>query len=585
MEESYTSESAKASGAQMSVEDIGKLNRKHKRQPEQFAQEIMAHIQTKGTFPPFPEVAKTHEIKPCDFSRFPGQTWGEPDLGLLGCSEITPEFMPEWFAKYARAIADNTQTPVTMATLLGLSALATVLQGKALVQGLSKSHKEELVIWTVTVLPPGNQKSPVFKAMTEPLRDWQVEEGKRGEQEREARNEQIDIAKRRIERLKKEAAETGDAEQALSEIAKLKEVLKTAIPKPLLYVSKGTMEGIRDILKQNGEKIGILSAEGGLFDLVCGLYNAGEADIDLLLHAFFGEYFNDNRAGGVMYELLRPLITLGLAVQPVILSSLASGGSGSKGKFRARGGAGRFIYGVPTSLVGQRSVEKEPTEVPPEVEHDYKDRMMRLLRLLPEHANTVEGTVYTPVLVLDPQARALYKRWWSSLERRHGTDSSGKSDDRDLAAIQDWTTKSQGTILRIAGLIHFAKHVENATKVEIDGDTMSAAIRFYDQAVPHAQAAYFLMGDSKAPTNKRAHELYEWLVSERREYFLESLVREPEKGTTKAPSVFASKNMPAEQWHQILKVLERANVVSGPIRIETGGRPALARRINPAIYA
>jgi replicative DNA helicase len=544
---------------------------------------ILAHIQD-GAFPPFPGEPIIAEIKPCDFSRFSRHDWGGLDLSQIGVGEITPDFLPEWLSEFCKAVAANTQTPVTMATLLVLSTLATVLHGKARVRGRTKKHEEELMIWTVTALPPGNLKSPVFKAVTQPLIDFQIEEGRKTEPEREARNEQIDIAKKRIEKLRKEASEVDDPEFCLQEIAKLKEVLKTAIPKPQLFISKGTMEAIRDMLKHHDEKIGVLSAEGGLFDLICGLYNNGHSDIDLLLNGYFAEYYNDNRAGSIQYELEHPRISIGLTVQPVTLQSLAKGGSGVKGQVRDRGLLGRFIFGVPLSLVGQRNDENDPPEILPQIEAAYKNGLMRLLKLLPTHEDTPQGDIITPVLVLDTDAKQLFKSFWLSIEKRHGTDANGRTDDRDLAAIQDWTTKTQGSVLRVAGLIHFAKYFEEATKREIEASTMRSAINFYNQAIPHAQAAYAMMGDTEAPTNKYAKALYEWLKGEKREFLLESDLREPNSEVAKTMSKFASKSMTAATWRQTLSVLERAGVISGEVKVDTKGRPALARLINPSVY-
>lgn len=560
----------------MSTAEIGAINKKHRRTKEAVAEEILKHIQD-GAFPPFPETPKSSIIKACDFSRFPRNNGGV-NLSFLGREEIQPDFLPSWISDYCNAVSKNTVTPATMSTLLSLSVISTVLAGKAVVQGWTRSHKEELMLWTVTVLESGNLKSPVFKAMTSPILQWQEQQKKAYEQNKVRERAKADIAAKKINKLKEEAAQAEDPEPLLREIEEQQEIIDAVKPDPKLFVDKGTIEAIRNELQKYDGRMAILSAEGGIFDLICGLYNNGQADIDLFLKGFSGEYFNESRTGSQFS--FHPRISIGLTVQPITLKNLASGNKGTRGQLRDRGGLGRFIFGMPRSLVGQRA-DIEPEEISEEIEQAYFNGIQRLLNLLPSHENTTEGKVYTPALKLSSDAMTLYKTFWREIELRHGSSETGSTDDRDLQPMQDWTAKTQGSVLRVAGNIHYCKHFEQAESKEIDAETMQAAISFYRSAIPHAQAAYALTGDSGVLVDSNACDIYLYLKDNQINSFKEADIREE---GVKGLERFKSKNMSASSFSQALTVLERAGVISKSESSPTAGRPAKVRYVNPKVF-
>ena len=59
-----------------------------------------------------------------------------------------------------------------------------------------------------------------------------------------------------------------------------------------LNVTDTTPEALAAELVKNGEKIGILNDEGGIFDILSGLYSSGTANIDLFLKAYDGSPYN-----------------------------------------------------------------------------------------------------------------------------------------------------------------------------------------------------------------------------------------------------------------------------------------------------
>jgi len=117
--------------------------------------------------------------------------------------------------------------------------------------------------------------------------------------------------------------------------------------------------------------IAVLSPEGGVFDVMGGRYS-GEPNIDVYLKAHTGESLRVDRMNRPSEYVARPILTLCLTVQPVVLKRLAE-----KRDFRGRGLVARFLYSIPSSLLGRRAIN--PPLVPPDLSHRYEQLLRTLL--------------------------------------------------------------------------------------------------------------------------------------------------------------------------------------------------------------
>jgi len=88
------------------------------------------------------------------------------------------------------------------------------------------------------------------------------------------------------------------------------------------------------LASKNGERLAILSDEGGFFDILAG------APVRV-----------DRKSGEPIF-LTNPLLTIGLSPQPAVLSGLAE-----IPVFRGRGLLARFLFGLPPSNLGYRHHE------------------------------------------------------------------------------------------------------------------------------------------------------------------------------------------------------------------------------------
>jgi replicative DNA helicase len=92
--------------------------------------------------------------------------WPEP-TPLTSTPTGLPSFplwtLPDWIGEYAASLAEVTQTPADLAGCLALAVLAVAAGGKVWVQ--APAWREPANLFTVVVLPPGNRKSEVYRAM------------------------------------------------------------------------------------------------------------------------------------------------------------------------------------------------------------------------------------------------------------------------------------------------------------------------------------------------------------------------------------------------------------------------------------
>jgi hypothetical protein len=241
----------------------------------------------------------------------------------------------------------------------------------------------------------------------------------------------------------------------------------------------------------------VLTDEGGVFDLMAGLYNKGQANLDLYLKAWSGTPHRVDRKGRPAEFIARPALTMGLAVQPDVLRAIAT-----RPGFRGRGLLARFLYSLPVSPLGRRAID--PPAVPDNVGDLYRVNLSALVRSLAEWTDQA-------VLTLSNGARAVLYDYQLELEPRLGPYG-------DLAHIADWASKLAGQLVRIAGLIHLATHLADGYRKNIDGSTMAAAIEIGHYLTPYALAVFDLMNDD--PLTEHAAYVLDWLAAHDRDRFI-----------------------------------------------------------------
>ena len=383
------------------------------------------------------------------------------------------EALPKVVRDYVTAVAESTQTPVDMSASAALAILALCEQGKFRIRGKA-DWTEPLNLFVVVVAEPSERKSAVISLMTRPVNAFEADYNRQNAAELETSKMNKRILERRQRALEDKAAkgkvEDGELEQLAQQLATYKE--RTPLR---LYVDDVTTEKLTAVLADGGGKAAIVSAEGGIFDMLSGIYSKN-VNIDVMLKGHSGDSIRVDRIGRNSESIMNPALTVLLTVQPNVLSGMMQNGT-----FRGRGLTARFLYCMPKSIVGNRRYRTEP--IPADMARQY-DLLIRNL-LEEEQGETPEE------ITLTSEADEMLEAFSCEVE------SKLKTEYADMA---DWAGKLVGAVLRIAGVLCRASvyrnngFLESAEPLVVDETTMANAIKIGRYYTEHSAAAFSLMG-------------------------------------------------------------------------------------------
>lgn len=210
--------------------------------------------------------------------------------------------LPEWLGKYAACLAEVTQTPPDLAGCLALAVLAVAASGKVWVQ--APAWSEPTCLYIVVVLPPGNRKSEVFRAMTGPLRTAEktlIEAARPAIAEAVIRRKIAEAAADKTARDAESAAAALDLDKratAFIDAAEARiELDNAAVPaEPRLFADDTTIEKLGSRLAEQSGRFAVLSPEGEIFSIAAGRYS-GAPNLGILKLAHAGEPARTERMG------------------------------------------------------------------------------------------------------------------------------------------------------------------------------------------------------------------------------------------------------------------------------------------------
>ena len=381
--------------------------------------------------------------------------------------------LPPAVQDYVLAVAESTQTPVDMNASAALAILALCEQGKFCIRGKA-DWTEPLNLFVVIVAEPSERKSAVISFMTKPVNAFEGEYNRQNAAALESSKMNKRILERRQRALEDKAAkgnvEDGELEQLAQQIASYKE--KTPLR---LYVDDVTTEKLTSVLADGGGKAAIVSSEGGIFDMLSGIYSKN-VNIDVMLKGHSGDCIRVDRIGRNSESIMNPALTMLLTVQPNVLSGMMQNGT-----FRGRGLTARFLYCMPTSIIGQRKYRTEP--IPAEVSRKYDVLIHNLL----EEEQQAEPKEIT----LSSEADMLLESFSAEVESRL---------KHEYVDIADWAGKLVGAVLRIAGVLCRASVIRSDVFLDepeplvVDELIMQNSISTGRYFTEHSKAAFSLMG-------------------------------------------------------------------------------------------
>lgn len=424
-------------------------------------------------------------IPPDTYNGLGPVVWDTPiPFDEYGLPTFPVDALPEVIRRYVLAVAESTQTPVDMAAVEALGIVSLCCQGKYFIRG-NADWTEPLNTYMVVIMEPAERKSSVLSMMIRPVEEYEKEENSR----RNAEIVEGRMIQDKLEKEKRSLVERASKGKATEEEvrAKAAELAKFEPAKPLrLFVDDVTSEKLTSVLAENKGRAAVVSAEGGIFSIMSGLYNRN-VNIDVFLKGHSGDTIRVDRVGRASESIIHPALTIVLAVQPEVLNGLMSNNT-----FRGRGLTARFLYSMPKSTVGRRSFSAEP--IPEGVKARYRDLIETIL----------SGNNEQEPISLDDGAAEVLEGLFNEVEGRL---------KGDLAEIPDWAGKFVGSVLRISGILHVMKYPKDSMFDSVDKATMENAVTIGRYFLEHAKAAYSLMGADAV--NKNAQYLLSAIKRER----------------------------------------------------------------------
>ncbi len=477
----------------------------------------------------------------------------------LEASRLPPwpdDVFPDDVQDFVTALSVSTETPPELAALMVLSAISAAAQGKFRVR-VQQDYFEPVNIWTLCALPPGSRKTAVQNAATAPLSVWE-------RQQREIIEPEIKKAKadhatmtEQITQLRKRAGQAKDADfdELKNEIAHREAELPEIPRVPQVWAQDVTPENLGTIMGENNERMAILSDEAGIFEILGGRYSGGIPNIDLFLQGHAGSHVRVNRGSRSPIIMQHPSLTLGLSPQPDVLRGLTANPI-----FRGRGLLGRFLYALPPSNLGYRTLDAKP------MLDEVKSRYERILTsiLNDDGSRDADGNPCPHILKISQDAA----RAWQEFAHRA---EAGMREGGTFEHITDWAGKLPGAVARIAALLHIARHVNDAAQVEISTEDMSAALRMADALSAHALAVFDLMGAD--PALDAARVILRWIMREGKVEFSFRDCHYAHKTRYKR----------AAEIRPAIEVLTERNIIREKQAERVAHRPSQIFVVNPAV--
>jgi len=440
--------------------------------------------------------------------------------------------------------------------MMGIAVVAACIQKRFKV-ARTPEHIELLSIWTVTALPPANRKTAVVIAFCAAILAWEKDQYESGKGERARVAVARSVMEDRIKALQARAVKADNASDRnalIEEACMLREEMPEPLFAPRIFTGDVTPERLQGLMMEQGERMALLSDEGGIFPVMAGLYSGGKANIDIFLKGHAGSAVRVDRQDRTAY-LDEPALSFGLCIQPDIIRRL------SDTSFRGNGCLARFLFCLPVSNIGTRTAQTTP--MPEAVKLAYQTAILALLNippLLDEH-----GKEQARIITLDYGATHAWEAFFNFMESNMG-------EGKELEPIQDWAGKLAGAALRIAGIMAVVEQGE-AARV-ITESTMTRALDLCELLIVHARAAFDLIDDDDSQND--AKHVFKWILEKGALTFKR---RDAQQELTRFREI--------ERLEKALTVLAKRYIVSGSekVKSESGrGMPSIIHHVNPAIF-
>jgi hypothetical protein len=389
--------------------------------------------------------------------------WEKPiPLGEEAPEEIDPQWFPPVIRNFAESIKDSLQISPDMVYMAMLGCLALCNAKKYEVE-CRKDWAEPLNLFIVLVNDPGTRKSALLKIVTGPIIDHEQLINDAEKRIIAQNRSEKRILEQQIESLEK-AAKGGNTDRDLlnakiQERSDFKEIRETQ------YIAdNATVESITSLLCEQNGRLGVFSAEGGLFDIMAGQYGKMES-FDTILQAHTGEDIRVSRKGRPSEHIKHPALTILLGIQPSVLEDALS-----RKKFNGKGLIARFLF-----IMCKRDINDYDFYTPA-ISSEARWEYIKLITTLLDNPLAEEPTT----IYFSKEAEVEFAEFYKEIKTRKKTD---------LERILFFSEKLNGATARIAANLHIAEHPENPQDHKISGETMRNAIAIARYLISHCKNA------------------------------------------------------------------------------------------------
>jgi len=388
-----------------------------------------------------------------------------PDLSIH-------DFLPEWLGDYAEAVAIELQVPADAVSTLALGAISAAINGSAQSE-VVEGWIEPVNMYTMALLASGEGKSPAFARLLDPVTKAAEEVHgviKSDVRQQQARNRMHKKYLRSTETSLMKQVKDGDItlDDAIIRLAYEEQQLKTSARSTtgptLRILTDVTPAAVIDALEANDGRIIVASPEAE------ALLNFRGGSKEAVLKGYDGERLTQARRTTGEITIERPIVTMMLAMQPTVLTSLGS-------DMVNRGLMPRFMIAYPDTMVGHRAAR--PRLVPAGIIKAYTENIASIVEMFA--SNDIKTITWSPA------ARRRIGQWRDEIEPQMATDGL-------LAPISAWASKVRGGhFIRMASILTIA---DGRTEVTVqDADDAANILRLYTL---HALRAFGEMGASSA---------------------------------------------------------------------------------------
>lgn len=389
--------------------------------------------------------------------------WEKPiPLGQGSPEEIDPQWFPYVIVNFAESIKESLQISPDM-PYMAMMACLSLSNSKKYVVECRKDWKEPTNLFIGLVNNPGTRKSALLKVVTEPILEHEKALNEMQKRMIAENRSDKNILEQQIKELE-QGVTKGKTDRSLLN-AKIQEMAEFKEVREVRYIADdATVERITSLLYEQGGKLGLFSAEGGLFDIMAGQYGKMES-FDTILKAHSGDDIRVDRMSRGAEYIQDPALTLLLGIQPSVLKDALS-----KEKFIGKGLIARFLF-----IMCDRDLDDTNFDTPA-ISGDARWEYIKLLNTLLDKPVRDQPIV----IYLSEEAGKEFGEFYKEIRTRCRTD---------LESISFWASKLNGTTARIAINLHIAEHPENPQDRKISGRTMRNAIAISRYLISHSKKA------------------------------------------------------------------------------------------------